>query len=471
MISGDSTSSTILVEDAATYNTRTGGSLTAGHVAVSVDGALAADIVNVENLTINTGTAGDTINFSGDFSGTDLSTSGITVNTNTGLDTIDFSGITSAHTVNFVNSTGNENITAGADDNTFSYTTGDGTDTISAGSGTDTVTISTDGSDTVLIEDAATYNTRTGGSMTAGHIAVTINGTLALDLNEVENITLNTSNQDNITINGDFSATDLATNGLTINGSSGNETIDTSGITSSHAVDINTGAGTNTITLGSSAEDVDGAGTDSISYVNSTAGVNLDFSTNTYSGGDAQGDSLTNIESVTGSNQADVITTSSSGMTITAGGDDDTITGNTGQDSIIYHVGDGYDIIDGAGETDTFTLNGDNASSSTILVEDAATYNTRTGSSMTAGHVAISIDGVLSADLVNIENLIINTGTSGDTVNFSGDFSGTDLSTNGITINGTSAVDTVDASGITSSHSVYTLREESRIKGYPSTKR
>src|SRR2546430_3568991 len=50
-----------------------------------------------------------------------------------------------------------------------------------------------------------------------------------------------------------------------------------------------------------------GAGTDTATYVASAAGVNVSLSTGVGHGGDAEGDTLVNVENLTGSNLNDVI--------------------------------------------------------------------------------------------------------------------------------------------------------------------
>jgi Ca2+-binding RTX toxin-like protein len=75
------------------------------------------------------------------------------------------------------------------------------------------------------------------------------------------------------------------------------------------------------------ADTIDGAdGTDTASYAASGAGVNLSLATSTYSGGDAQGDVLTNIENLTGSAFDDVIEGDGGANVLVGGGGIDTLT-------------------------------------------------------------------------------------------------------------------------------------------------
>ena len=64
-----------------------------------------------------------------------------------------------------------------------------------------------------------------------------------------------------------------------------------------------------------------GAGIDTASYATSTSGVTVSLTTGTGSGGDAEGDTLSNIENLTGSNF------------------DDTLEGNAGNNKLVGGLG------------------------------------------------------------------------------------------------------------------------------------
>ena len=106
---------------------------------------------------------------------------------------------------------------------------------------------------------------------------------------EIENLTLT----GNGSINGTGNALD---NVLT--GNSGNNT-------------LNGGAGADTL--------IGGTGTDTASYAASLAGVNVSLMTGTGSGGDAEGDTLSAIENLTGSNLDDTLE-GNAGANVLAGG-------------------------------------------------------------------------------------------------------------------------------------------------------
>src|SRR3546814_8834206 len=66
------------------------------------------------------------------------------------------------------------------------------------------------------------------------------------------------------------------------------------------------GDGNDTLIGGSGADTlIGGAGSDTASYAGSSGGVTVDLAAGTGSGGDAQGDTLSGIENLTGSSQGD----------------------------------------------------------------------------------------------------------------------------------------------------------------------
>jgi Ca2+-binding RTX toxin-like protein len=89
------------------------------------------------------------------------------------------------------------------------------------------------------------------------------------------------------------------------------------------------GLGGNDTLIGLAGPDVlnGGAGTDTASYTASAAGVTVSLATGTGSGGDAQGDTLSNIENLIGSNFNDVLEGNSG---------NNALVGGTGIDTVSY---------------------------------------------------------------------------------------------------------------------------------------
>lgn len=155
----------------------------------------------------------------------------------------------------------------------------------------------------------------------------------------------------------------------------------------------------------------------------------------------------------------------------------DTINGQAGDDTIIWNANavagptDGRDIVNGGTEGtggDTFVVNG-NAAAETYILYTRAAWDAVAGNNINnlnaATEIVITRNGTNNASIIaelrEIEEIRINgvdpsaTGTiAGDNVQIIGDFSGTSLRPNTITIEGSSADDTIDISGLTSAHRV-----------------
>ena len=116
------------------------------------------------------------------------------------------------------------------------------------------------------------------------------------------------------------------------------------------------GDGSDTLAGGADADDLQGgAGSDTADYSASGSAVDVSLVSNTGSGGDAAGDTLTDIENLTGSALDD---------TLTGDAGDNVLTGNAGDDLLIG--GAGADDLIGGGNTDT----ADYSSSATGVLVD-----------------------------------------------------------------------------------------------------
>lgn len=122
-------------------------------------------------------------------------------------------------------------------------------------------------------------------------------------------------------------------------------------------------AGNDILEGGSGADLIDGGdGWDYARYTRSDAGVQINLLTNTNTGGHAEGDSLVNIEAVTGSNHND---------TIIGGNGADYLTGGAGNDFL--SGGAGVDDLFGSDGADTFWFEPANAFSSIDKIRDFST--------------------------------------------------------------------------------------------------
>ena len=110
------------------------------------------------------------------------------------------------------------------------------------------------------------------------------------------------------------------------------------------------GAGNDVLVGGAGADTMDGGeGHDRLWYHGSDAGVAVDLSAGTASGGHAEGDTFENVEGIGGSEHAD---------TLTGGNGDDWLGGRGGDDRLTG--GAGADALDGGAGTDTLSYAGSN---------------------------------------------------------------------------------------------------------------
>jgi Ca2+-binding RTX toxin-like protein len=126
-------------------------------------------------------------------------------------------------------------------------------------------------------------------------------------------------------------------------GNGGAEFIPSSG----GADNIQGGAGDDWLDGGAGADIIDGGDgvNDVAAYGASASGVNLDLQANTFSGGDAAGDVLTNVEGVSGSGFADQLFGNASANRLFGQAGNDFIQGRGGND--VIDGGDGDDWLDG----------------------------------------------------------------------------------------------------------------------------
>ncbi len=97
-----------------------------------------------------------------------------------------------------------------------------------------------------------------------------------------------------------------------------------------------------------------GAGTDTASYEGSAQGIYVDLDLGTATGGDAEGDTLTNIENLTGSDHDDTLIGDAGANVLNGGDGADTLDGGAGNDRI--EGGGGGDTMTGGAGSDTFVF-------------------------------------------------------------------------------------------------------------------
>ncbi|MBV6656358.1 MAG: hypothetical protein KI785_01190, partial [Devosiaceae bacterium] len=157
------------------------------------------------------------------------------------------------------------------------------------------------------------------------------------------------------------------------------------------------GAGDDVLVGRAGADALDGSiGADTADYTASTAGVTIDLSTNTASGGHAQGDTLTSVERVVGSIYDDTLTGDGLANAFVGGNGADTLLGGAANDDL--RGGAGNDLIEGG-------LGADAISGDTGI--DTATYASSAGAVTVDLATGTASGGDASGDTISgIENLI-----------------------------------------------------------------
>ena len=340
------------------------------------------------------------------------------INGGAGIDTSSYADSTVAVTVNLAAGSTNtggtaegdilsliENLTGSnfndtllGDGNANGILGGDGNDTIRAGLGADIINGGA-GIDTSSYADSAvgvtvslvTGSINTGGTA-AGDVLTDIENLYGSNFNDIftgdanVNIIYGVAGNDTIigglgadTINGgagiDTSSYSDSTVGVTVSlvsgaantgGSAAGDVLSLiENLTGSNFNDILTGdttanvisggLGNDTINGGAGSDNIDGgAGVDTVDYRSSSAAVSVNMNSNVYSGGDAAGDTLVNIENIFGSSFADMLAGNTANNIIYGGSGNDSIYGVGGND--VLHGGAGVDTFHGGLGNDSFNF-------------------------------------------------------------------------------------------------------------------
>lgn len=161
------------------------------------------------------------------------------------------------------------------------------------------------------------------------------------------------------------------------------------------------GNGDDVLQGGSGADLLDGgAGFDTADYSDSFAGVVVDLSTNTVSGGTAQGDTILNVEAVTGSALGDKLTGNGGHNSFDGGGGADTIIAGGGYDFLngdagndVLKGGSGNDYIQGGSGGDVMTGGSGADEFQYLFISDSAGANKDTITDFhPAEHDTLNID-------------------------------------------------------------------------------
>ncbi len=207
------------------------------------------------------------------------------------------------------------------------------------------------------------------------------------------------------------------------------------------------GGTTNVTNIETVTLDATGGGTDTLDYTGTSVQVTVNLGTNAatgFTGGVYTG----TIENVTGGSAGDILT-GSSGNNI--------LIGAAGGDTFNYAAGGGVDTIQG--DSDLDPTNADLAGTDVLNVTAGATQDYIRVAPDLDGDNRLDIDIDLNSavevpgdgielDVVDVENIVINTNGGGDSVIVSGDLGGTGVSTSTVTVNGDAGANNLDASGV-----------------------
>lgn len=179
------------------------------------------------------------------------------------------------------------------------------------------------------------------------------------------------------------------------------------------------GAGRDILTGGTGADTIDGgADRDMLRYAGSREGVSVDLGAGTASGGDAEGDIISNIETLFGSTHADTLTGDAANNFIFGSGGDDTLDGaggidklfgGAGADTFVFGAGDRFAYVtDWEDDIDSLDLSQYGFSS----VADAMANMNQFGA-----HVRFSVNGetmlILNANLDDMaDDIIVDAATA-----------------------------------------------------------
>jgi len=145
---------------------------------------------------------------------------------------------------------GNDSIDGDTGDDEIHWNVGDGRDFVNGGANTDTIVINGSSANEafVVYSRAAALANGIGGLNAATEIVITRNGQVITELDNIEEIFIATGDgTDSVTTLGTFNGTSLNFNTITINGGSGDDTVDVSGLQSAHRIVFRSNGGNDTV--------------------------------------------------------------------------------------------------------------------------------------------------------------------------------------------------------------------------------
>lgn len=146
---------------------------------------------------------------------------------------------------------------------------------------------------------------------------------------------------------------------------------------------LNGGGGHDWLIPGPGADIIDGGtGLDIVSYSTSSSRIVINLATNAASGGDAAGDSLSNVENIRGTRHDDVLTGDAADNVFVAAQGNDTMFGGDGDDSFNPYTGN--DTMDGGEGSDWVNYGNSDAAVTVNLATQTVSGGVATGDSITS---------------------------------------------------------------------------------------
>ncbi|QRM57315.1 VCBS domain-containing protein [Sinorhizobium sp. BG8] len=348
---------------------------------------------------------------------------------------------------------GDDALIGGAGNDRFIYAIGDGNDRIVGNAGIDTLVVTNTAGQLNLNIGTITGGQEINQGAGNGVDVQLAYGTTATRVDEVENLELNLGDAgDTVTIT---SLAGTSIQAITIEGGDGDDHVLAANVGATPMTvnagsgndEIRTGAGNDTVYGGEGDDVIDGgAGDDTLE-----GGIGND----TIFGGKGNdilrgGDGNDTLDGGDGNDRID----GGNGDDIIIGGKgDDALIGGAGNDRFIYAVGDGNDRINGGSETgtsypnyDVLEITGDAAERTFTIgkgaIGDAANIQAYP-SDLADVIVSYTGTGAATVRADEIERVVINTGSAGDTV-IIGDLTGTAIAPSTIVVNGGTGDDTID---------------------------
>ena len=360
---------------------------------------------------------------------------------------------------------GNDTVFLGAGNDVFQWDPGDGSDLVEGQDGTDTMLFNGSAGDEIFAMEA-----------NGGRLRFTRNiGSIVMDVNDVETVTVNAlGGADTVNI-GDLGATDVKTVNVNLGSTIGGATGDTKADT----VTVN---GTN----GGDIVNVFGAGT-SVSVTGLAAVVNI-------SGTEGQNDAL--VIKTNGGNDGVTATTLPAGvmkLTIDTGAGNDTILGSQGADTLLagdgddfvfgdngndtaflgagndvfqWDPGDGNDTVEGEGGTDTLLFFGSAVNEDINVIANGA----RALLTRNVANVTMDLNGVEKIELRTLggtDNVVVGdtSGTNVTAVNIDlrGPNGGSDGAIDTVTVNATQGDDVFGVTGDSGGVQVFGLHATTNL--------